>query len=127
MLPLVNLALADIFVYKWEDTLMGDLAAGRPYLEHTLAIREKALGPDHPDTAQSLNDLGNLCFYEGDLPASASYLRQALRIWEKRLGLNHPDSQTAKDNLAFFVVEFLFYPRLGRMWPQPYKHSIIYP
>ncbi len=84
---------------------MGDYAAARPYGERALAIREKALGPDHPDTARSLNNLGTLCFYEGDLPASAAYLRQALRIWEKRLGPNHPDTQTAKNNLAFVEAQ----------------------
>jgi hypothetical protein len=34
------------------------LSEGRPLLEHALAIREKVLGPEHPDTGQSLNDLG---------------------------------------------------------------------
>ncbi|MCI0645537.1 MAG: tetratricopeptide repeat protein, partial [Chloroflexi bacterium] len=28
----------------------GDLAGARPYYERALAINEKALGPDHPDT-----------------------------------------------------------------------------
>lgn len=38
----------------------GDLAGARPLKERTLAIREKVLGPEHPDTAQSLNDLAGL-------------------------------------------------------------------
>ncbi|MBP1468985.1 tetratricopeptide repeat protein, partial [Candidatus Chloroploca sp. M-50] len=35
----------------------GNYAAARPLYEHALAIREHALGADHPDTAQSLNNL----------------------------------------------------------------------
>ena len=31
-----------------------------PLHERALAIREKALGPDHPDTGQSLNNLAFL-------------------------------------------------------------------
>jgi hypothetical protein len=31
-----------------------------------LAIREKALGPDHPDTAMSLNNLASLLRDQGD-------------------------------------------------------------
>jgi hypothetical protein len=41
----------------------GDIAFGDalgPLSERALAIREKALGPEHPDTATSLNNLGLL-------------------------------------------------------------------
>ena len=38
----------------------GDLAAARPLYERALAIYEKALGPEHPDTAGSLNNLALL-------------------------------------------------------------------
>jgi hypothetical protein len=39
---------------------LGDYARARPLKERALAIREKALGPEHPDTATSLNDLALL-------------------------------------------------------------------
>jgi Tetratricopeptide repeat len=35
----------------------GDYAGARPLSERALAIREKALGPEHPYTATSLNSL----------------------------------------------------------------------
>jgi hypothetical protein len=35
-------------------------ADAEPLLKRSLAIREKALGPNHPHVAQSLNNLGNL-------------------------------------------------------------------
>ena len=38
----------------------GALAAARPLYERALAIREKVLGPEHPDTATSLNNLAAL-------------------------------------------------------------------
>ncbi len=59
---------------------MGDLAAARPYLERALAIYEKALGPDHPDTATSLNNLGGLLQAMGDLAAARPYYERALAI-----------------------------------------------
>ena len=34
----------------------GDYAAAHPLYERALAIREQVLGPDHPDTAASLNN-----------------------------------------------------------------------
>jgi len=35
-------------------------AKAEPLLERALAIREKAFGPEHPDTAMSLNNLACL-------------------------------------------------------------------
>ena len=35
----------------------GRYADAEPLHKRSLAIREKALGPDHPDVAQSLNNL----------------------------------------------------------------------
>ncbi|PZR83845.1 MAG: hypothetical protein DLM68_13770 [Hyphomicrobiales bacterium] len=41
--------------------------AARPRFERALAIREKALGPERPWTAQSFNNLANLLKDQGDL------------------------------------------------------------
>lgn len=38
----------------------------RPLFERALAIREKLLGPDHPDIATSLNNLAVLGQMQGD-------------------------------------------------------------
>jgi Flp pilus assembly protein TadD len=79
---------------------MGDLAGARPYYERALAIREAALGPDHPDTALSLNNLAILCYYEGKPEEAARLMRRALAIWEAKLGPGHPDTQNARRSLA---------------------------
>jgi tetratricopeptide (TPR) repeat protein len=41
-------------------THQGRYAAAEPLYGRALAIREKALGPGHPDVARSLNNLGDL-------------------------------------------------------------------
>jgi len=38
----------------------GELAAARPLYERALDIDERVLGPDHPSTAGSLNNLATL-------------------------------------------------------------------
>jgi tetratricopeptide (TPR) repeat protein len=38
----------------------GQYAQAEPLFKRSLAIREKALGPDHPDVATSLNNLAAL-------------------------------------------------------------------
>jgi Tfp pilus assembly protein PilF len=79
---------------------MGDRAGARPYYERALAIREAALGPDHPDTARSLNNLAILCYHEGDMPEAARLMRRALEIREARLGPEHPDTQGSRQSLT---------------------------
>ncbi len=38
----------------------GDVIGARSYFEQSLAIREKAYGPDHPGTLQVRNDIASL-------------------------------------------------------------------
>ena len=45
----------------------GIYSEARPLFERAVAIYEKALGPEHPDTATSLNNLAGLLQDQGDL------------------------------------------------------------
>jgi tetratricopeptide (TPR) repeat protein len=65
-----------------------------------LAIREKVLGPEHPDTAASLTSLANLLHGQGDLAGACRLHERALAIFEKALGPEHPKTATGLDNLA---------------------------
>ncbi len=81
----------------------GPLAAyaqARHLYEGALAIREKALGPAHPETAKNLNDLAILLQAQGDLAGARPLIEQALAIYEKVLGPEHPNTATSLDNLA---------------------------
>ncbi|TAK20411.1 MAG: tetratricopeptide repeat protein [Chloroflexota bacterium] len=78
----------------------GDYAGARLYSERALAIREKALGPEHPDTATSLNNLALLLQAQGDFAAARPLYERALAINEKVLGPEHPDTATSLNNLA---------------------------
>jgi len=78
----------------------GNLAEARPYYERALAIKEKALGPDHPDTALSLNNLGALLDSMGNLAEARPYYERALAIREKALGPDHPDTAQSLNNLG---------------------------
>lgn len=68
---------------------MSDYAKAEPLLRRALAIREKALGPDHPDTATSLNNLALLYQYVGDYAKAEPLLQRALAIYRKRCGASH--------------------------------------
>jgi CHAT domain-containing protein/tetratricopeptide (TPR) repeat protein len=86
----------------------GRYAEAEPLYKRSLAIREKALGPDHPDVAASLNNLALLYDQQGRQVDAEPLYKQALVIWEKALGPDHPDVATALNNLA------LLYDAQGR-------------
>ncbi|MCZ7669410.1 MAG: tetratricopeptide repeat protein [Chloroflexi bacterium] len=78
----------------------GQYTAARPFYERALAIREQALGPDHPDTAQSLNNLGALHSAMGNLSEARPFYERALAIREQALGSDHPDTARSLNNLG---------------------------
>ena len=63
-------------------------------------IREKVLGPDHPSTALSLNNLAALYDNQGKYDEAESLYQRALAIREKVLGSDHPDTAETRNNLA---------------------------
>jgi len=60
-----------------------------PLLEEAVAIRERELGPDHPEIATSLDHLGDVYWIGGDYPAAEATLERALAIREKVFGPEH--------------------------------------
>ena len=59
----------------------------------SLELSEKALGPEHPDTAQALNNLAVLYDSMGDYAKAEPLYQRALKIKEKALGPDHLNSQ----------------------------------
>jgi hypothetical protein len=72
--------------------------------ERALAIRERRLGADHPDTAQSLNNLANVLYDQGDLDTARTLFERALSVREQRLGADHPDTVRSRQRLAAVVT-----------------------
>jgi tetratricopeptide (TPR) repeat protein len=78
----------------------GEFAAARPWYERVLTVRQQVLGPDHPGTAASLNNLALLLRERGELAAARPLLERALAIRERVLGPDHPDTAASLNNLA---------------------------
>jgi tetratricopeptide (TPR) repeat protein len=78
-------------------------AEARPLYERALSIREKVLGPEHPHTATSLNNLAVLRYNSGDLAAARPLFERALAVREKVRGPEHPDTATSLNNLALLL------------------------
>ena len=73
----------------------GLYSQAEPLYKRALAISEKALGPDHPSTATSLNNLALLYNSQGLYSQAEPLYKRALAINEKALGPDHPDTATS--------------------------------
>jgi hypothetical protein len=71
-----------------------------PIAQEALELSEKALGPDHPDTATALNNLALLYVSVGDYAKAEPLYQRSLKIREKALGPETPDTAAALNNLA---------------------------
>jgi predicted ATPase/TolA-binding protein len=68
---------------------------GTEQLAHMLAIVEASLGPNHPETAAILMNLGTILRERGDLEHVVPYLQRAVRISEESTGAQHPATASA--------------------------------
>ena len=71
-----------------------------PLHKRSLGIREKTLGPEHPDVIASLNNLALLHKAEGHYAEAEPLYNRALAIWEGALGPEHPDVALGLENYA---------------------------
>ncbi len=58
------------------------------------------LGPDHPDTLTSMNNLAGAYENAGQLDKALPLYEETLRLRKARLGAGHPDTLTSMNNLA---------------------------
>jgi tetratricopeptide (TPR) repeat protein len=75
-------------------------AEAEPLFQRALAIEERGMGPDHPDTATGLNNLALLYKSQGRYGEAEPLYRRALAIREKASGPDHPDIAQSLNNLA---------------------------
>ncbi|MGH9936961.1 MAG: tetratricopeptide repeat protein, partial [Blastocatellia bacterium] len=71
-----------------------------PLAERAFALREKALGPNHPDIANSLYNLALLYYAKGNYAKAETFHLRALGIREKALSPSHTDIANSLNNLA---------------------------
>jgi tetratricopeptide (TPR) repeat protein len=71
-----------------------------PLVRRALAIQQKAMGPEHPETASTLSNLANLLLATNRLDEAERVQRQALRTLEAALGPEHARVAISSSNLA---------------------------
>ena len=69
-------------------------------LHNPWASLERVLGPEHPDTAQTLGNLALLYHDQGKFELAVPLYEQALAIYESALGTDHPRTVNVRNNYA---------------------------
>jgi tetratricopeptide (TPR) repeat protein len=65
-----------------------------------LAIRERVLGPEHPDTLKIRNNLANALYAQDKNAEAEAEHRAVLPVMQRVLGPEHPDTLNSRNNLA---------------------------
>ena len=71
-----------------------------PIAERAVEVAKHTLGPDHPKTADALNDLGFIFQKIGNYAKAEPLYQETLRIRQKVLGPEHSDTANSLNNLA---------------------------
>ena len=82
---------------------VANLDSARATLEEALAMRQKVLGPDHPEVAVSESELGRVLSDQGHLAEAEPHFRSALAIRRKVLGPNDHETATSMSDLGLLL------------------------
>src|SRR5205823_1781138 len=75
-------------------------AEAEPLYREALARRRSAMGEEHPETLQSINNLAFFLFGQKQMAEAEALFREAVEKRRKTLGPNHPDTVNSVSNLA---------------------------
>src|SRR5262249_31286812 len=82
----------------------GRTAEAESLYQRSLAIREKAFGPDHPFVATALNNIATLYTTLGRHAEAEPILARSLAIRDKSLGPENRDTAVSLNNMADFYA-----------------------
>src|SRR5262249_53483106 len=95
--PTVGLAQTPSDVQKLNQQVVLLLSQGKyteaaTIAEKALPLAERAVGPEHPDTLESVDNLASLYQMQGRYDEAEPLFRRALSGYEKVLGHEHPST-----------------------------------
>src|SRR5262245_25746741 len=85
------------------DFQAGRVRDGLPKAREALALRAAALGPKHPEVAESAHTLADLLRESGNLAEARPLAERALAIREAALGPRHPLTASSLNNLGYIT------------------------
>ena len=82
----------------------GDYASAEDLFREAAGLQEQTLGPNHPDLANTLNNLGVVCEIADNPIDAEHYFRRAYTIATATLAPDHPFVATSRKNLHDFCA-----------------------
>jgi serine/threonine protein kinase len=79
---------------------VGERQRAIAFLDRSLALSRKELGPDHPDTLTSMIDLAWAYFTDGEPDLAVPLFEETLKLRKAKLGLDHRDTLESMNMLA---------------------------
>ena len=73
-------------------TNLGLYSRAQSLYEHTIEIRRRVLGPEHPDTLASMNNLASVLDHQGRYAEAEKLYRETIDVKRRVLGPEHPDT-----------------------------------
>lgn len=98
--------------------IAGNIGGAQPVAEHILQIRERVLGPEHPDVAQSLANLAYLYYSKGEYSKAEPLFKRAVDIGKKSLGPDNPILSFYLESLANVYNEMQKYSEADPLYNQ---------
>ncbi len=92
-----------------------DFAGAAALFAEVTALRERALGPEHPRVADSVNNLAGVRLAAGEYAESARLHTRALATYERVLGPEHPQVATCLANFALVRLDLEEYDEARRL------------
>src|SRR5438874_290452 len=82
----------------------------------TLQLDRKLLGPEHPSTLGSMNNLASVQDKQGRYDEAEAMHRQTLELREKVLGPEHPSTLDSKFSSGAAVLLHTIYVTVHALW-----------
>lgn len=98
--------------------IQGDYEQALPWYQDGLILARDRLGQEHPDVAQSLNNLAGLYCAQGQYEMSELLCKQALEMRKHLLGQEHPDVAQSLNSLALLYYTQEQYPLAEPLYEQ---------
>jgi serine/threonine protein kinase/tetratricopeptide (TPR) repeat protein len=116
--PVVDAQLRQALAVQYSTLALYDKAV--PLQERALAERRRVLGQEHPDTLDSISQMGLLLQGLGKVDEAEPYYREALEKRRRVLGGEHPD--TLK---SISTMDFLFQAQGKLAEAEPYAREAL--
>jgi non-specific serine/threonine protein kinase/serine/threonine-protein kinase len=97
---------------------LGLYARAQSLLQEAAEVRQRVLGPNHPETLESQTELGWILRLQGHSAEAEPLLRRTLEAEQRVLGPANPDTVRSMSNLAVVLSDEGHYPEAEKLFRQ---------